>query len=256
MDTTDALAIVAIVVAATAFFVTVSQVLQQYFATAEGYRRCQYSVMGQWSGFTYRKFRWSEFRFETRFITPHIRFGGKLGENFEIEQDHIPLLLSTVEIDEKKKKEDLEAANRDIADWVCWVPLVEHIEKLQTDLIEEFPKHAPALHQRPKNMTTNKTIQLPTLNFGRKRSQHTPRHYQSPVDSNWIQSQIGLQPQTSQTSPAASQQHKSHHLHQLELATCSLRKQSWDFMPSEVVKPLASMFACGLQKMPKSYMLQ
>lgn len=93
MDTTNALSIVAIVVASTAFLVTVSRVLQQYIATAEGYRRCQYAVMGQWAGFTYRKFRWSELHFETRFVTPHIRLEGKLAESFEIDEDQVPLLL-------------------------------------------------------------------------------------------------------------------------------------------------------------------
>ena len=254
MDTTDALAIVAIVVAATAFFVTVSQVLQQYFATAEGYRRCQYSVMGQWSGFTYRKFRWSEFRFETRFVTPHIRLGSKVGETFDIEQDHIPLLLSTVEMDEKKR-EDPEAAGRDTADWVCWVLLVEHIEKLQTNLIEECPKYAPVIDQRPKNMTSKKTMRLPILDFGRKRKLHSARYTESGVEIDSIRRASNLRPQSRRISSSRSDERSSQHLDHLELATCSLRKQSWDFMPSEVVKPLASMFAYRLREAQKSHVL-
>ncbi|KAF1990901.1 hypothetical protein K402DRAFT_401049 [Aulographum hederae CBS 113979] len=49
-----------------------SQVMQQYFATADGYRRCSASVMGEWARFTRRKFKWSELRFETIFATPVI----------------------------------------------------------------------------------------------------------------------------------------------------------------------------------------
>ena len=58
-----------------------SQVLAQLFATADGYRRCQESVMGPWAKLTRRRFRWSEMRFETRYTTP--RFGlfkTKVGE--------------------------------------------------------------------------------------------------------------------------------------------------------------------------------
>jgi hypothetical protein len=65
MDSTDALALAALVVALVALLNTVSQVLQQYFATADGYRRCSPSVMGDWARFTRRKFKWRELRFET-----------------------------------------------------------------------------------------------------------------------------------------------------------------------------------------------
>jgi len=72
MNSTDALAIAALVVALVALFNTIFQVLQQYFATADGYRRCSPSVMGDWARFTRRKFKWRELRFETIFATPVI----------------------------------------------------------------------------------------------------------------------------------------------------------------------------------------
>ena len=65
-------AVVAIVIALIAFFVTTAQLLQALFGTAEGYRRCQASVIGPWAKLTKRVWRWSEFRFETLFTTPHI----------------------------------------------------------------------------------------------------------------------------------------------------------------------------------------
>jgi hypothetical protein len=68
----NSLSVVAIVVALVALVTTVGQVLQQYLATADGYRRCQSSVIGHWSKRTRLKWRWSEFRFETRFTTPYI----------------------------------------------------------------------------------------------------------------------------------------------------------------------------------------
>ena len=61
----DNTAIVAIIIAVIAFFVTTAQLLQALFGTAEGYRRCQPSVIGGWSSEAQRKWRWREFRFET-----------------------------------------------------------------------------------------------------------------------------------------------------------------------------------------------
>lgn len=63
----------ALVVALVALIMTISQVMGQFFATADGYRRCQSSVMGEWAKLTRRKFRWREIRFETLYSTP--RFG-------------------------------------------------------------------------------------------------------------------------------------------------------------------------------------
>ncbi len=68
----DNTAIVAIIIALIAFFVTTAQLLQALFGTAEGYRRCQPSVIGRWAKKTRRKWRWTEFRFETIFTTPDI----------------------------------------------------------------------------------------------------------------------------------------------------------------------------------------
>ena len=70
-DTT--ISTIALAVALVALITTVSQVLGQFLATADGYRRCQASVMGGWAKMTHRHFRWSEMRFETLYTTP--RFG-------------------------------------------------------------------------------------------------------------------------------------------------------------------------------------
>lgn len=66
------LAITALAVALAALTVALGQVLGQYFATAEGYRRCQASVMGPLADKTRLRWRWSQFRFETFYTTPTI----------------------------------------------------------------------------------------------------------------------------------------------------------------------------------------
>lgn len=69
-DTNIALA--AIVIALCAMLISSGQLLGQYFATAEGYRRCQPSVMGLWAKRTRLRWRWRQFRFETLFTVPEI----------------------------------------------------------------------------------------------------------------------------------------------------------------------------------------
>jgi hypothetical protein len=68
----NTLAGAALAIALVALLTTVGQLLQQYFGTADGFRRCQNSVVGPWAKRTRLKFRWSEFRFETLFTVPHI----------------------------------------------------------------------------------------------------------------------------------------------------------------------------------------
>lgn len=68
----DTLSIAALAVALVALIVALGQILGQYFATAEGYRRCQPSVMGPWARKTRMQWRWSQFRFETFFTTPEL----------------------------------------------------------------------------------------------------------------------------------------------------------------------------------------
>src|SRR6266536_684882 len=65
-------AAVALAVALVSLLTTVGQLLQQYFATADGYQRCQPSVMGPWAKRTRLRWRWTQFRFETLFTTPDI----------------------------------------------------------------------------------------------------------------------------------------------------------------------------------------
>ena len=72
MSTDSTVSVVALTVALVALIVTLGQLLGQYFATADGYRRCQPPVMGPWAKHTRLRYRWSQFRFETLFTIPEI----------------------------------------------------------------------------------------------------------------------------------------------------------------------------------------
>ncbi|KFX94835.1 hypothetical protein V490_04139 [Pseudogymnoascus sp. VKM F-3557] len=71
-ETEVRVAVVALIVSLVALVATTGQLLQQYFATADGYRRCQTSVMGAWGKKTRLRWRWRQFRFETLYSTPEI----------------------------------------------------------------------------------------------------------------------------------------------------------------------------------------
>ncbi|CAG8982918.1 hypothetical protein HYALB_00002936 [Hymenoscyphus albidus] len=75
----------ALAIALVALFTALGQLIQQYFATADGYRRCQKSVMGGYSRHTRLRWRWREFRFETLYTVPKIFMVGD-GAPSRIEQ--------------------------------------------------------------------------------------------------------------------------------------------------------------------------
>lgn len=60
----------ALAVSLVALIVSTFQLLQQYYGSTSGLASCSEVVIGKWSQFTERKFRWSEFRFEVRFAAP------------------------------------------------------------------------------------------------------------------------------------------------------------------------------------------
>jgi len=71
-STVDPVAVTALIISLVALLATFGQVFQQYLATADGFRRCQPSVMGLWGKKTELRWRWREFRFETIYYVPSV----------------------------------------------------------------------------------------------------------------------------------------------------------------------------------------
>jgi hypothetical protein len=71
-DGVDSVAVTALVIALIALITAIGQLLQAFLATADGYRRCQSSVMGDWAKKIRLRWRWSQFRFGTLYTTPEI----------------------------------------------------------------------------------------------------------------------------------------------------------------------------------------
>ena len=83
MDDSSRVSLLALIVALLALVIALGQLIQQIFGTADGYRRCQQSVIGPWAKYTKLRWRWSQFRFETKFATPDIRLkDARLGEGY------------------------------------------------------------------------------------------------------------------------------------------------------------------------------
>jgi hypothetical protein len=173
----------ALAVALTALAIAVGQLLQQVFSTAEGYRRCQHSVMGPWARKTRLTWRWSQFRFEVKFTTPDIilqtnvpmPISCKVPERSVVKRDVIAVDHSGL----RTNSTPVERREETSTDQVGWISLLKQLEHLQ--------------------------------------------------EATW--SELGtLDPRKSSEVPAMM----------ILSPAMVLREWSWDFMPPEVVRPLAT----------------
>lgn len=152
MDSNGVVAIVALIISLVALLATTGQVLQQYFATADGYRRCQTSVMGVWGNKTRLKWRWREFRFETIYYVPSISIsisGERLMKEFEKklpteaptalgrrQRRSVPDLDKTHVVSGRSLAENWwnspeRRGQSEGGEMVCWVTLLERLRLVQ-----------------------------------------------------------------------------------------------------------------------------
>ncbi|CAF9923079.1 hypothetical protein IMSHALPRED_005846 [Imshaugia aleurites] len=136
----DNTAVVAIIIALIAFFVTTAQLLQALFGTAEGYRRCQASVIGAWATKTRRVWRWSEFRFETIFTTPNIHLYSVMDEQRPV---HLGAFIEGSPTSRRETYTDqvslggterlrefngYSEANDDLVSWLSFLSMLHHFQ--------------------------------------------------------------------------------------------------------------------------------
>jgi hypothetical protein len=180
----DSVALTALLVSLVALFTTVGQLLQQYFATADGFRRCQPSVMGLWARQTKLRFRWREFRFETVFVIPRITYGplhGAAGTKAEAVTGQCSLVdtFDSLEAsmtfggwgsyDARKYYDSDELA--------CWVPLLAQLHKQGQDIVKYFP-------QSPSAVANNATV--PVIQFIQKSWDFMPVDVVRPMASSTV----------------------------------------------------------------------
>ncbi|ESZ97021.1 hypothetical protein SBOR_2566 [Sclerotinia borealis F-4128] len=155
--------LVALIVSVIALLTTCLQVLQQYFSSAEGYRRCAESVMGPWNKGTHRKLNMKEFRVEVVFETPVIFIAPPNNPRGPIINKPIFYLDGTkqsyhdtmvLEPDEQEKtdKEAVQRVHTADDERASWVTLLSNLQKKERDSriwdkgrrLEKLPSRAKA----------------------------------------------------------------------------------------------------------------
>ncbi|GAB7356746.1 hypothetical protein MBLNU459_g7648t1 [Dothideomycetes sp. NU459] len=197
----DWIAVTALMVSSLALVATFAQLTAQCFATVDGYRKCQPSVMGPWGKRTRLRWRWAEFRFETLFSVPKIVFnlplrpsdgGDKTQTGATMTTMMMPAFCPSAELLQWRPAATAAAPHKIHNDWngelVGWVYILHYL--LQHDVSA--------------------------------RRQIRARQQQAPASA---------------LSPASS--FSSHDMSFLRCPGVEIMSQSWDFVPSDVVRPLA-----------------
>lgn len=206
MSSTDTyLAIIALIVSVVALTTTVGQLLQQYFATADGYRRCHKSVMGEYGRKTRLHWRWREFRFETIYTTPEIFLVG----------NGSPPRVGQVLLTDSKDSRELSLVPDDAAEIDDLFPDYRQLSQFSND---------------PRRNTENKTLK-------QKKRKVTHRGEQASwvPFMHWLHQKSGesLTPDEKFRDPGGIPPPER------RLPAVKFRERSWDFHPPDVVRPLA-----------------
>ncbi|RFU34311.1 hypothetical protein B7463_g1989, partial [Scytalidium lignicola] len=184
----DSVSLTALLISLVALLATVGQLLQQYYATADGLRRCQPSVMGLWARRTKLRFRWTEFRFETIFVTPRIIYGPIRIQDAEAEYtkpgtskvfcdlvDTPGSLSASMTLPGWGSREARKYYDSD--ELVCWVPLLAQLHKQGRDAVQYFP-------QSPDSVANDTMI--PTIQFIQKSWDFMPPDVTRPLASSTV----------------------------------------------------------------------
>lgn len=193
-------ALVALVVSLIALMVTAVQLLTQLFGTADGTRKCSSSVLGEWGKLTRWRWRWSEGRFETLYTVPEILLG-----------DIPPPLL---------REEIIQTIISGYA------PIVPKGSEQFKNLIN----HIPSDKSRHWLAGSDPVLKKLIIKSNEK------------VEDNELAGWISFVQVLDQSTNYALEPHDRTRL--AYNAFCwpylILRERSWDFMPPDVVRPLAS----------------
>jgi hypothetical protein len=227
----DIIAIIALAISLVALVAVFLQVLQQYSATADGYRQCQPSVMGEWARFTMRRLRWSELRFETIFVVPVIFLydSAKKDENCPLKgrpvididgspESYRATLLSKSADDNRGQKNPLI--------------MTKDSHTIQIELEKDKP-----FQQQPNRWTRFvQTLERPLVGLANTLHLNTESDV-SKVDNefvSWIHFVRALQRHQEEMSRHTQRGFQPSMVNALQTS-----RRSWDFMPPEVIKPFA-----------------
>ena len=173
MVASDNLAAAALAVALVALLTTVGQLLQQYFGTADGYRRCQSSVVGPWAKRTRLKFRWREFRFETLYTVPHITLARATWASSEIPtfpHDNYAWIVGRASGEKDAENINLLVSGRAeaAADLVTWLAFLASIQWTHKRMLFKLARVTETLDEKNDlalDMQENRKLTIPVVIF-------------------------------------------------------------------------------------------
>ncbi|RCI16756.1 hypothetical protein L249_3014 [Ophiocordyceps polyrhachis-furcata BCC 54312] len=157
-------AIAALVVSIVALTATFMQVIQQYYASASGYSKCNERVMGGWAKSKCRRFSWDELRYEVQFEAPVIFVSPPSNKDGPVPNAPIRVLDGTDESkkdtdttsnsDESKKekaaKERIHTADNETASWLLLLNAIQDMEAFSREWqSEQYQIQGPPVNHRP-----------------------------------------------------------------------------------------------------------
>ncbi|KAF2732232.1 hypothetical protein EJ04DRAFT_340655 [Polyplosphaeria fusca] len=227
-DLADNVATTALVIAVLALFIAIGQFTQQIFGTAEGYRRCQDSVIGPWARLTRLSWRWQGIRFETKFTTPVILFLP------EATMYHQGLTQKTGDYFLRliKPEDDKSALSWSLAEtiryWI-WIrreqkgPPAHMVKKiLSATTAQQSSENLVAENMHKADAVTWMPLLRALIDCERRYEAVTSYGADPPLDSQFTPLYSKLRPNLGVTLPALR-----------------LVERSWDLIPPEVVRPYA-----------------
>ncbi|CAF9918783.1 MAG: hypothetical protein ALECFALPRED_000826 [Alectoria fallacina] len=218
-DTT--ISIIALAVALVALVTTISQVLGQFLATADGYRRCQSSVMGGWAKLTHRKFRWSEMRFETIYTTPQFGlFPYMPGQSVSKETDSYGTKETRFQLDGSAWSKEARFYE---------TPRGPHLAGGTENV--SWLRFIEALHRNSQESLILFGVSLDDASSKKELRNRTNQIVQEKILDDITHHAFGS--------------------HVYLIPDLKMQRRSWDFVPPEVTRPLASITVCDLAVMAR-----
>ncbi|KAK5195893.1 hypothetical protein LTS03_002724 [Exophiala xenobiotica] len=199
----------ALTIALVALVISLFQLLQQYFSTADGYRNCQRAVMGRWAQRTRRHFIAREFRFETLFTVPDIFLAG----DGAAARPHQILITGTV--DSRKATLIPLEAFLDKDEFRRTSSFYQDVEKTGMS-----SRQLKSLRKSIENPSDELVCWLPLLHWLHETTKASLDPDEIPQNGN--AEMCVLQPLRRKRLPALTK-----------------RERSWDFQPPDVSRPLA-----------------
>ena len=240
---------IALAVALVALVVTFSQLVAQLFSTAEGYRRCQESVIGEWSQYSYRRWRETQWRFETIVVTPEFLlapYSPKSSEQVDLYPDEkndsqlqLPESTEVVDISAVESAQTTSKKHDSILHMVPRRALsfIRRIYEKSTSSIRhkripegnELLLHKSFAEKHQKDPKSELVCWIALLQQLHHYSKQCTRDVVENADfSSWEKGLLPPKEKSSSTTGSTT------------WPAIRFKQRSWDFMPADVVRPFAS----------------